>query len=274
MKTKNTSKFIVYALNIMISILILGPILYTLGVSFMTPEQIFEYPPRFIPRSLYIKNYKEALEIAPIGRFIFNSFIMSVAITAGQIITGMLAAYAFSFMEFKGKKILFIVILSTLMIPGQAVIIANYLTISSLGLLDTFRALILPYLTSALGIFLFRQFFLSIPKELYEAAVIDGCGNFRFLISIVIPLSKPAIGSLGIYTFLHAWNMYMWPLLTTNRDGMRTVQIGISMLENVDSQAFGPVMAGIIMIILPSIIAFILGQKQLIEGLTAGSVKS
>lgn len=274
MKTKNTSKFIVYALNIMISILILGPILYTLGVSFMTPEQIFEYPPRLIPRSLYIKNYKEALEIAPIGRFIFNSFVMSVAITAGQIITGMLAAYAFSFMEFKGKKILFIVILSTLMIPGQAVIIANYLTISSLGLLDTFRALILPYLTSALGIFLFRQFFLSIPKELYEAAVIDGCGNFRFLISIVIPLSKPAIGSLGIYTFLHAWNMYMWPLLTTNRDGMRTVQIGISMLENVDSQAFGPVMAGIIMIISPSIIAFILGQKQLIEGLTAGSVKS
>lgn len=274
MKKKNGSKILIYALNIIISILILGPIIYTLCVSLMTPDQIFEYPPKLIPRCLYLKNYKEALSAAPILKFILNSFVMSVAITFAQIVTTMLAAYAFSFMNFKGKNILFIIILSTLMIPGQAVIIANYLTISSLGMLDTFGALIMPYLTSALGIFLFRQFFLSLPKELYEAAIIDGCGSFRFLISIVLPLSKPAIGSLGIYTFLHAWNMYMWPLLVTNREDIRTVQIGISMLENVDSQSFGPVMAGIIMIIVPSIIAFILGQKQLIEGLTSGSVKS
>ncbi|MCY6484698.1 carbohydrate ABC transporter permease [Clostridium aestuarii] len=274
MKTKNTSKIIMYALNIVISLLILGPIIYTLCVSLMTPDQIFEYPPKIIPRRIFTENYKEALETAPILRFILNSLIMSVSITIGQVITGILAAYAFSFMEFKGKNILFIIILSTMMIPGQAVIIANYLTISSLGLLDTFKALIFPYLTSALGIFLFRQFFLTLPKELHEAAILDGCGSFRFLISIVIPLSKPAIGSLSIYSFLQAWNMYMWPLLTTNREGMRTVQIGVGMLQNVDAQAFGPLMAGIIMIIIPSILAFVLGQKQLIEGLTSGSVKS
>ncbi|MCY6356505.1 carbohydrate ABC transporter permease [Clostridium sp. ZS2-4] len=274
MKKKNTSKIIVYVLNIIISLLILGPIIYTLCVSLMSPEQIFEYPPKFIPRKLFTENYKEALETAPILKFILNSLIMSVTITIGQVITGILAAYAFSFMNFKGKNVLFIIILSTLMIPGQAVIIANYLTISSLGMLDTFKALILPYLTSALAIFLFRQFFLTLPKELHEAAILDGCGNFRFLISVVIPLSKPAIGSLGIYSFLQAWNMYMWPLLTTNRESMRTVQIGMSMLQNVDAQAFGPLMAGIIMIIIPSILAFVLGQKQLIEGLTSGSVKS
>jgi sn-glycerol 3-phosphate transport system permease protein len=271
---KELSKFMAYAINIAIGFLIISPIIYAVLISLMTPDQVFTYPPKLIPKVLHWQNYKDALRTAPIGRFIINSLMMSSAITIGQIITGGLAAYAFSFMEFKGKKLLFIAILSTMMIPGQSIIIANYLTISSLGWIDSFKALIIPHLTSALAVFLLRQAFLVLPRELHEAAIMDGCGNFRFLRSVVIPLTKPAIGSLGIYTFLNAWNMYLWPLLVTNRDKMRTVQIGMSMLQNVDSQAFGPLMAGITMIILPSILAFILGQKQLIEGLTAGSVKS
>ncbi len=271
---KKLSKLIVYAINAAIGLLIISPIIYAALISLMTPDQVFAYPPKLIPKVLHWQNYKDALRTAPIGKFIINSLIMSSAITIGQIITGGLAAYAFSFMEFKGKKVLFIAILSTMMIPGQSIIIANYLTIASLGWIDSFRSLIIPYLTSALAVFLLRQAFLVLPRELREAAVMDGCGNFKFLVKIAIPLTKPAIGSLGIYTFLHAWNMYLWPLLVTNRDSMRTVQIGMSMLQNIDSQAFGPVMAGVIMIVLPSILAFILGQKQLIEGLTAGSVKS
>lgn len=267
-------KVILYAINIFIAFIIVAPILYAVLVSFMTPDQIFEYPPKLIPRKLYIENYKEALETAPIFRFIFNSFIVSAVITVGQIITGALAAYAFSFMDFKGKNTIFMIILSTMMIPGQAIVISNYLTISSLNMLDTYRALIFPYLASAFGIFLLRQAFLSLPKELHEAAILDGCSNFKFLMKIVIPLSKPALGSLGIYQFLQAWNQYTWPLLVTNVDHMRTVQIGMGMLQNVDAQAFGPIMAGIVMILIPSILAFILGQNQLIEGLTAGSVKS
>jgi sn-glycerol 3-phosphate transport system permease protein len=271
---KELSKFMAYAVNIAIGFLIISPIIYAVLISLMTPDQVFTYPPKLIPKVLHWQNYKDALRTAPIVKFIINSLMMSSAITIGQIITGGLAAYAFSFMEFKGKKLLFIAILSTMMIPGQSIIIANYLTISSLGWIDSFKALIIPHLTSALAVFLLRQAFLVLPRELHEAAIMDGCGNFRFLRSVVIPLTKPAIGSLGIYTFLNAWNMYLWPLLVTNRDKMRTVQIGMSMLQNVDSQAFGPLMAGITMIILPSILAFILGQKQLIEGLTAGSVKS
>ena len=271
---KKFSKLLIYIVNITIGLLIISPIIYAVLISLMAPDQIFTYPPKLIPKVLHWQNYKDALRTAPILKFIVNSLIMSSAITIGQIITGGLAAFAFSFMEFKGKKLLFIVIISTMMIPGQSIIIANYLTISSLGWIDTFKALIIPHLTSALAVFLLRQAFLVLPRELHEAAIMDGCGNFRFLRSVVIPLTKPAIGSLGIYTFLNAWNMYLWPLLVTNRDKMRTVQIGMSMLQNVDSQAFGPLMAGITMIILPSILAFILGQKQLIEGLTAGSVKS
>ena len=271
---KKISKLLIYVVNIAIGLLIISPIIYAILISLMAPDQIFTYPPKLIPKVLHWQNYKDALRTAPILKFIVNSLIMSSSITVGQIITGGLAAYAFSFMEFKGKKILFIIIISTMMIPGQSIIIANYLTISTLGWIDSFKALIIPHLTSALAVFLLRQAFLVLPRELHEAAVMDGCGNFRFLRSVVIPLAKPAIGSLGIYTFLNAWNMYLWPLLVTNRDKMRTVQIGMSMLQNVDGQAFGPLMAGITMIILPSILAFILGQKQLIEGLTAGSVKS
>lgn len=274
MNGNRRSKIIFFIINVIFSLIIVLPILYALSVSLMTPDQIFEYPPKLIPRVLYFQNYKDALAAAPILRFILNSFIMASAITLGQIITGTLAAYSFSMLNFKGKNVIFLIMLSTLMIPGQAIIIANYLTISSLGWIDSFKALILPYTTSAFAIFLLRQSFLTLPKELNEAAKLDGCSNLRYLVSIAIPLIKPSMGALGIYTFLQAWNMYMWPLLVTNTDTKRTVQVGMGMLQNVDSQSFGTVMAGIIMIILPSIIAFIIGQKQLISGLTAGSVKS
>ncbi|HBM80120.1 MAG TPA: carbohydrate ABC transporter permease [Clostridiaceae bacterium] len=267
-------KIVLYFVNTLLAFLIIAPVLYALIVSIMPPDQIFEYPPKLIPKIIYYRNFSDALKSAPIFRFILNSLFVSVSITAGQIITCSLAAYAFAFMELKGKKVIFMIILSTMMIPGQTIIISNYLTISSLNMLDSYQALIFPYLSSAFGIFLLRQAFLTLPRELHEAAMLDGCGNFRFLMHIVIPLSKPAIGSLGIYQFINAWNMYMWPLLVTNSDKMRTVQIGIGMLQNIDSQSFGPIMAGIVMILVPSILAFVLGQKQLIAGLTEGSVKS
>ncbi len=199
--------------------------------------------------------------------------MVSVSVTIGQVIIGSLAAYAFSFFEFRGKNILFIVVLSTMMIPWEATIIANYLTISSWGWLDTYQSMIVPYLTTAMGIFLMRQYYLTLPKELQEAATIDGCGSFKFFTSIVVPLSKPAVGSLSIYAFLSVWNQYLWPLLVTNDDTMRTVQIGITRLQDAESQAFGVIMAGIMWVLLPSILVFVLGQKQLLAGMTSGAVK-
>lgn len=260
-------------INMMVGILIISPILYALGVSLMEPGQVFEYPPKIIPRSFYIQNYKDVLRSVPIIRYLFNSMVVSVAVTAGQVVMASLAAYTFSFFEFKGKSLLFVIILSTMMIPWEATIIANYLTISAWGWLDTYQAFIVPYLTTAMGIFLMRQYYLTLPKELQEAATIDGCGSFRFFTSIVIPLSKPAVGSLGVYAFLSIWNQYLWPLLITNNDTMRTVQIGITRLQDAEAQAFGVVMAGIMWVLLPSILVFILGQKQLLSGMTSGAVK-
>ena len=142
-----------------------------------------------------------------------------------------------------------------------------------LGLLDTYIVLILPSLTSAMGIFLFRQFYMTFPISLYESAKLDGCGNLRFIVKILMPLTKSAMGAMAVYTFINAWNMYMWPLLVTGSDSKRTVQIGISMLNSVDAQSITLMLAGVVMIIIPSISIFIVGQKALIKGMFSGAVK-
>lgn len=273
MVEKKGYKFIIFIANIIVCCIILLPIIYAFFVSLMEPSDILKYPPNFIPPSVTADNYTRALELAPIFRFILNSLIVSASAMLLQLITGSLAAYSISLLNFKGKNIIFLIMLSTMMIPGQAIIIANYLTISSFGLLDTIPALILPYMTSAFCVFNMRQAFLQLPGEIREAAVVDGASNFQYLIRVALPLVKPSLGSLGIYTFLQVWNQYLWPLLVTNTATKRTVQIGIGMLQNSDGNAFGPIMAGAVMVLLPSIIAFIVGQKQLVSGLTAGSVK-
>ncbi len=272
MKTKKY-KLPLTILNLIVGILVISPILYALSVSFMTSSEIFTMPPKLLPKGLYLGNYTAAINTVPIFRFIINSFIVSIMVTIGQIITSSLSAYAFSFYKFKGKKILFIAIIATMMIPSEAIIISNYLTISSMKLLDTYRGLVIPNLTSAMGIFIMRQYFLTVPKELKEASVMDGCTSFQFLTKILMPISRPATGALGIYIFLMTWNQYMWPLLITSKVEMRTVQIGLSMLQSSEVQAFGMILAGIILIIIPSIFIFIIGQKQLVDGMTSGSVK-
>ncbi len=260
-------------LNLIMAVFILLPLLYALSIAFMDPGDLFTTDLNILPRHFTLSNFSEALKRVPLGRFVLNSFAVSLLITLGQILTCSLAAFSFSFLRFKGRNVLFILVLSTMMIPGEATIISNYLTVSSLNWLDSYQVLIVPYLTSAMGIFLFRQFYLTFPPSLYEAAKIDGCSNLRFIFSILLPLTKSAAGAMAVYTFINAWNMYMWPLLVTGSDNMRTVQIGIGMLDSVDSQSVTLMIAGVVMIILPSVSIFIIGQKQLIRGMFSGAVK-
>ena len=259
--------------NVIMVLIILLPLLYAVSVALMPSSELFTTQLNLIPKNPTLSNFKEALAKVPLVRFVLNSFLVAGVITFGQIISCSLAAFSFSFLDFKGKNVLFMLVMATMMIPGEATIISNYLTVSRLGWLDTYKVLIIPYLTSAMGIFLFRQFYLTFPISLYESAKIDGCGNLRFIIQILIPLTKSAIGAMAVYTFINAWNMYMWPLLVTGSDKMRTVQIGIGMLDSVDSQSITLMIAGVVMIILPSISIFIIGQKQLIKGMFSGAVK-
>lgn len=259
--------------NVVLVLIVLLPLLYAISVALMPSNELFTTKMNLVPKSPTIANFRDAFSKIPIVRFVVNSFLVAGLITLGQIISCSLAAFSFSFLEFKGKNILFMLVMATMMIPGEATIISNYLTVSRWGWLDSYKVLIVPYLTSAMGIFLFRQFYLTFPISLYESAKIDGCKNLRFILQILLPLTKSAIGAMAVYTFINAWNMYMWPLLVTGSDKMRTVQIGIGMLDSVDSQSVTLMIAGVIMIILPSLSIFIIGQKQLIRGMFSGAVK-
>ncbi len=273
-KAKRTrNKTLLVICNTIFMIIVLSPLLYAISVAFMPSNELFTMEFNLLPSRPTLDNFKMALQKVPLARFVMNSFMVAGLITIGQIISCSLAAFSFSFLEFKGKNILFMLVMATMMVPGEATIISNYLTVSKLGWLDSYKVLIIPYLTSAMGIFLFRQFYMSFPISLYESAKLDGCGNLRFIRTILIPLTKSAIGAMSVYTFINAWNMYMWPLLVTGSNEMRTVQIGISMLDSVESQSITMMIAGVVMIIIPSISIFIVGQKQLIRGMFSGAVK-
>ena len=259
--------------NVVFAIIVLLPLLYAISIALMPSNELFTTELNLVPKHPTLRNFSEALTTVPLLRFIVNSFLVAGTITFGQIISCSLAAFAFSFLEFPGQGILFALVMATMMVPGEATIISNYLTVAGWGMLDSSPVLIIPYLTSAMGIFLFRQFYMSFPKSLYESAKLDGCSNLCFIVKILIPLTKSAIGAMAVYTFINAWNMYMWPLLVTGSNRMRTVQIGISMLDSVDSQSITLMIAGVVMIIIPSISIFIIGQKQLIRGMFSGAVK-
>ncbi|MGN0355992.1 MAG: carbohydrate ABC transporter permease [Muricoprocola sp.] len=264
---------LLFLVNLVVALIILLPLLYAVSVAFMPSSELFTLNLNILPSHPTFENFIQAVRNVPLFRFVGNSFLVAGLITLGQIMTCSLAAFAFAFLEFRGKNILFMLVMATMMVPGEATIISNYLTVSGWGWLDTYPVLIVPYLSSAMGIFLFRQFYLAFPNELYEAAKLDGCGNFKFIFQILMPLTKSAIGAMAVYTFINAWNMYMWPLLVTGSETKRTVQIGISMLNSVDAQSITLMIAGVVIIIIPSISIFILGQKQLVKGMFSGAVK-
>lgn len=270
---RRVGKLALVIINLAMSVFVLLPLLYAVSIAFMPSGELFTTDMNLIPGNPTLENFRQAMVKIPLSRFIVNSFFVAGCITFGQILSCSLAAFSFSFLDFKGKNLLFMIVMATMMIPGEATIISNYLTVSGLQWLDSYKVLIIPYLTSAMGIFLFRQFYKSFPVSLYESARIDGCSNLRFIYSILIPLTKSAIGAMAVYTFINAWNMYMWPLLVTGSDRMRTVQIGIGMLDSVDSQSISMMIAGVVMIIVPSISVFIAGQRQLIRGMFSGAVK-
>lgn len=270
---RRIGQFFSYTLLIIAGLVVLFPILWALSVSFMRQAEVSAFPPALLPSHLEWSNYTSMLQAVPIVRYLFNSLLVAGSITIGQVITSALAAYAFTFMRFKGKTLLFGLVMATMMVPWEVTLIPNYMTIRSLGLVDHYGGLILPFLAAAFGIFLLRQNFLQIPQEMQDAARIDGCGRFRFLWSILLPLSRGGILTLGAYTFLTHWNAYLWPLLVTNAREMRTVQIGIRYLMNEEARQDTVIMAGVILFLIPSAILLLWSQRYLVEGLTAGAVK-
>ena len=263
---------LLYALLVLMSLAVLFPLFLSISIAVQGPT----VAPAFFPdlANLDVNVFREVFVTEPnLPAWIANSFIVATIITIGVLITSSLAAFALTMPGFGAKKLLFFVCLGTLMIPFEATIIPNYLFISSLGWRDSYQGLIAPFLASGFGIFLLRQYFLTIPHELYEAASIDGCTRIRYLWRILLPLSLPALATLSIYTFLGAYNAYYWPLLVTDNTAWRTTQVGITVFRNIEYQFFNTQMAANLIVMLPTLILLILGQRQLVQGLTAGALK-
>jgi ABC-type glycerol-3-phosphate transport system permease component len=241
------SDLVVQVLLISLGLIISTPIFIALFTSFKPPQEVITYPPKVLPTNWTIDNYGSAWnsnrEVNPkatgfsgflvnnfqtgLGRFLINSFIQTGLITIGQVIFSVLAAFAFAIMRFPGRDIMFYIILGSLMIPFELTLIPNFQLISDLGWANTYQGLAAPFLASAFGVFMLRQFFLTIPRELYDAAIMDGASNWLYLWRVVVPLSKSSIGVFAIFSFLSAYNQYLWPLIITNEVEMRTTQIGI-----------------------------------------------
>jgi sn-glycerol 3-phosphate transport system permease protein len=194
-------------------------------------------------------------------------------ITVGQVLTAILAGYAFAFLEFPFKRTLFVVFLATLMVPFEVTIVTNVTTISDLGWYNTYVGLAVPFLATGFGAFLMRQAFLTLPHDLRDAAALDGYGHWRFLWRVAVPLARPAVAALTVFAFLAAWNQYLWPLLITKDDRLRTVQIGLKQLQQVSVDQVNITFAGAIIAVVPLVILLLFFQKQLVRGLTAGAVK-
>ena len=333
-----------YAVLILGAAIVILPIYLAVVNSLLPKEDAISYPPKLFAPDPQFGNFKKAMDVVPLGRYMFNSFIQSSVITLGQLATSVLAAYAFAFMRFPLRNFLFMLFLSTLMVPWEASIIPNFQTVQMMGdppaglavaiavlvglsvgagvaallagvfrggrtarwriralavavlvgalvgilagvgasraaldgkilSLDSYQALTIPFLATAFGTFLLRQHFMTIPLELRDAAAIDGYGHLRFLWHVVLPLSKPALGTLAVFAFLQSWNQYLWPLLVTNSDTYRTVQIGLAGLASQEIDSINVVMAGTVIALLPMLIVIVIFQRQLVRGLMTGAIK-
>lgn len=265
-------KVILYALLIISALILFFPILYAISASFMSPQEI--YAGKFFPSEINFDAYRSAFQRIPLLHYLNVSFWMSFIVMVGQLIVSSLSAYAFVFIPFKGRNVIFFAFLATMLIPWEATVIPNYLTVLNLGWVDSYKGLTVPFFALPFGIFLLRQHFLTIPKELWESAQMDGCGRFRFYLRFALPLSKSSLSALAIYGFLTTWNKYLWPLLVTNDDTVRPVQIGLKMLiANESSSSWNLVMAAVVLILIPTLFLLFIGMKYIREGLTAGAVK-
>ncbi|MEO1064462.1 MAG: carbohydrate ABC transporter permease [Actinomycetota bacterium] len=256
-------------------LIVSAPIFIAIFTSFTPPNEVFDYPPRLLPENWTLENYETAWTSSPMGRFLINSFIQSGIITFAQVVLSVLAAYAFAFIDFPGRSAMFALVIASLMIPFELTFIPNFLTVSDLGWANTYAGLTVPFLASAFGVFLLRQFFLSFPSDLRDAAVVDGAGQWTFLWKIVVPLSKGPIGALAIFSFLSAWNQYLWPLVITNEESMRTTQIGIRffLFDQERNANYGAIMAAAVIVMLPTLLAFLVAQRQLVRGIAMTGIK-
>jgi multiple sugar transport system permease protein len=263
-----------YIVVIALALAVILPFIWMIVTSLKGQDEVFAYPPTWIPAQPQWQNYLEVWKEAPFAHYFLNSTIVALAVTAGQLASCILAAFAFARMNFKGKNAMFLVFLSTTMISSQVTLVPSYLIMRTLNWIDHYPALIVPFLANAFGVFMIRQSFRSIPRELEEAAKLDGCGRFRFLVQILLPLCTPILASQALFAFMGTWNSYLWPLIVTNRDEMRTLQIGLRyFVSGEGGTQWGIFMAAAVLVSIPVILVYFLVQRTFVESMASTGLK-
>ncbi|MEA4909694.1 MAG: carbohydrate ABC transporter permease [Chloroflexi bacterium] len=263
-----------YVVAIALGLAVILPFIWMIVTSLKGPNEVFAYPPTWIPKTFVWQNYLEVWREAPFARYFLNSTLVAVAVTVGQLTSCVLAAFAFARMNFKGKNLMFLIFMSTTMISTQVTLVPSYLIMKQLDWIDRYPALIVPFLANAFGVFMIRQSFMTIPRELEEAAKLDGCGRLRFLLLILLPLNKPILASQALFAFMGNWNSYLWPLIVTNRDEMRTLQIGLRyFVSSEGGTQWGIYMAAALLVSVPVVIVYFLVQKTFVESMASTGLK-
>ena len=278
--TRKLESPFVHLLLLVGAIAMLMPFAWMVSTSLKAQNEVFAYPPQWIPSQLLWSNYAQAWAAAPFGRYFINSGIVALAVTFLDLVTSSLAAFAFGRMQFPLRNALFTLYLASMMIPHQMTIIPAFLLLKNFGDispalgLDSYFALIAPFAASAFGVFMLRQSFMQIPNELEDAAVLDGCGRLGFLVRMVLPLSRPALATLALFAFQANWNSYLWPLIVTNSDTMRTVQIGLRYFVGQEgSSQWGLLMAAAVFVSMPVVVLYLFVQRQFTQGIASTGLK-
>lgn len=267
------SNIILFIIMLLIGICMIIPFIWTLSSSFKNNNEIFSYPVKWIPEIFRWSNYEEVWSRIPFLTYYLNTVKLALIVTFGQVVTCSLAAYSFSKMKYPGRDKIFLCYIATMMVPWHSIMIPQFMVVKYLGLNDTHSALILINLFNAFGVFLLRQFMLSIPDELSESARIDGCGELKIYSRIILPLCKPGIATLVVFTFNFMWNDYMGPMIYLTSDKLKTIQIGLASFKTQYGSEYGLIMAGTVCALIPMLIIFFVGQKYLVEGIAHSGLK-
>jgi len=260
-----------FAALLAVALLFMFPFFWMVSNALRTNDEVLAFPPRLLPSEAHWENFIEAWAHLPFGQFFVNSLVVAISVTIIVVVVSCLAGYAFARLNFWGRDQLFLAYLGTLMIPQAMLVIPLFLLISKLGWINTYQGLILPMAFSSFGAFLLRQFFLTIPKELEEAAFIDGASRLRVLVSIIVPMSLPAIGLLSLFTFIGQWNNFLWPLIVASSSDMATIPLGLLLFKTQQGTAWNYIMAGATFSMLPGIVLAILLQRFIFNGISIGS---
>ena len=254
------------------SILMLLPFFWMVSTSLKPLFEVLTLEIQWWPTHPVWDNYLQVWTVLPFGRYFLNSLFVAVVVTAVVLITSSLAGYAFARFEFRGRNLLFLLYLGALMVPGEVTIVPTFILMKYLGWIDTYQGLIVPQMFSVFGTFMMRQCFLSIPDDLENAAKIDGCGPFRIFFSIALPLVRPTLAALGIFSFLGTWNNFLWPLIITNKDALRTIPVGLVSFQGQFTTNWPILMAAAASALVPILIVYFLAQKHFIKGITASGM--